>query len=137
MRVRDGRVMAGDEPCRLFRVSGYRPETPEQVTAYFPDLTTAGAGEAGPVFDHVATELAAAGWAESSRWPYAYARFADGVPIPPIARTLHRSLGPGAARFGDPFTRDAPDGFVAWLAEPVNGTPITRLGQLSTICART
>ena len=71
----------------------------------------------------------AAGWAESAQWPYAWDRFSDGVPIPPIARAIHRSLGAEAARFGDPFERDAPGGFAAWLGEPVDGTPITRLWQ--------
>jgi hypothetical protein len=60
-------------------------------------------------------------------WPYAYGRFLDGVPIPPIARAIYRELGPGAARFGDPFDRTARNGFGAWLGEPIDGTPITRL----------
>ncbi|MEY2441283.1 MAG: hypothetical protein QOJ46_709 [bacterium] len=127
VRIRDGRVLVGDEPCRLFRFSGYSPAAPEQMTAYLPDLKLADAGEAAAVFERFGAELAAAGWAESARWPYAYDRFVDGVPIPPIARAIHRELGPEAARFGDPFHRDAPGGFAAWLGEPVDGTPITRL----------
>ncbi len=82
------------------------------------------------MFERVAGELAAAGWPESSQWPYAYDRFDDGVPIPPIARAIHRELGREAARFGDPFARDAPGGFAAWLGEAVDGTPITRLWQV-------
>jgi hypothetical protein len=129
-RIGDGRVMAGDEPCRLFRFSGYSPAAPAQVTAYIPGRTTADVGAAQAVFERVAAELAAAGWPESSPWPYAYDRFDDGVPIPPIARSIHRELGLQAARFGDPFARDAPGGFAAWLGEPVDGTPITRLWQV-------
>ncbi len=129
VRIRDGRVLAGDEPCRLFRFSGYSPGQPTRVTAYVPDLVTADVGDAGAVFERIADDLAQAGWAESAQWPYAWDRFSDGVPIPPIARAIHRSLGAEAARFGDPFERDAPGGFAAWLGEPVDGTPITRLWQ--------
>ena len=36
VRIRDGRVLAGDEPCRLFRFSGYDPAAPEQISAPRP-----------------------------------------------------------------------------------------------------
>jgi hypothetical protein len=127
VRIRDGRVLVGDEPCRLFRFSGYSPAAPDRITAHNPQLTLAGAGEAAIVFERFRRELQAAGWAESAVWPYAYDRFADGVPIPPIARTIHRELRAEAARFGDPFARSARGGFAAWLGTPVEGTPITRL----------
>ena len=127
VRIRDGRVLAGDEPCRLFRFSGYSPAVPEQISAHVPDLTPASVGEAAAVFDRFGSDLVTAGFSESAYGPYAYDRFSDGVPNPPIARAIHRDLGDGAARFGDPFQRDAPGGFVAWLGEPVDGTPVNRL----------
>jgi hypothetical protein len=127
VRIRDDRVLVGEEPCRLFRFSGYSPATPELVTAHDPSLKLADAGEAAVAFERFRVELYAAGWAESALWPYAYGRFLDGVPIPPIARAIYRELGPGAARFGDPFDRTARNGFGAWLGEPIDGTPITRL----------
>jgi hypothetical protein len=129
VRIRDGRVMAGDEPCRLFRFSGYSPAAPHRVSAFVPDVALADVGDAATVFERFAAELMDAGWAQSAHWPYAHDRFPDGVPIPPIARAIYRELGPDAIRFGDPFAREAPAGFAAWLGEPVAGTAITRLWQ--------
>jgi hypothetical protein len=129
VRIRDGRVLVGDEPCLLFRFSGYSPQERGRVTAYVPQRTLADVGAAGAVFERFCAQLEAAGWAQSSAWPYAWATFSDGVAIPPIARELYRELGDGAARFGDPFRRDAPGGFAAWLGEPLDGGPVTRLWQ--------
>jgi hypothetical protein len=112
--------------CRMFHFSGWRPEGPWPVTRWRPELPLEAMGRYAPLFERYAREVEAAGHAQSRRWEYAYGRFADGVAIPPLARELHRELGEGAARFGDPFGVH-PGSFREWLDAPAGEGPVTRL----------
>ena len=62
--------------------------------------------------------LLAEGYAAARGWPYAFARFDNGIPIPDVARALYRSLGAARERFGDPFRTAGEGSFFAWLAAP-------------------
>lgn len=123
--LRDERVNVGHwnlpersvEDCRLFRFSGYRPDTPEQTTRYNDRLGTGELDGAAHYFTRYHEALLAAGWDQARTLPYAFDRFADGTPIPPVVRVLHDELG--GERFGDPFAVGA-GSFAAWLREPVD-----------------
>ena len=111
--------------CRLFRLSGYTPDAPGTLTRYFPERRPT--PEAQPLIERFRAALEAAGWAEASRRPYAWARFDNGAPIPPLARELYRGLDAAAAqRFGDPFATAGPESFFTWLNEREDGA-VTRL----------
>jgi hypothetical protein len=105
------------EDCRLFRFSGYEPDAPEQATRYADRLITSALDGASEHFARYREALLAAGWDEARDWPYAFDRFADGAPIPPLARAFHDELG--GERFADPFAVGA-GSFAAWLCEPVD-----------------
>jgi hypothetical protein len=121
VQVRHGRVFAGDRPCALFRFSGYRPEAPHTPTRYSPRLTWGNIGPARVVFERFRAALDAEGYGETSRWPYAYASFDNGVSIADTVRAIYRQLGDAVAAFGDPL-RTAGDGsFFGWLNEPADG----------------
>ena len=123
-------VTVDGRPGRVVRFSGHDPTRPDRVTRHREHPTRAAIGGAAAVLDRYDEALLAAGHAEAQRAPYAFAQFADGVPIPPIARTIHRELGDGADRFGDPFAT-GPGTFRAWLAEPLGeGPQVTRLWDL-------
>ena len=123
--LRDERVNVGHwnlpersvEDCRLFRFSGYEPDAPGRATRYADRLATGALNGASEHFARYRAALLAAGWDEARDWPYAFDRFADGAPIPPVARLLHDELG--GERFADPFAVGA-GSFAAWLREPVD-----------------
>ena len=123
--LRDQRVNVGHwnlpersvEDVRLFRFSGYEPDAPERATRYADRLATGSLNGAGEHFERYRTELLDAGWEEARAWPYAFDRFANGEPVPAIARALHDELG--GERFGDPFAV-GPGSFAAWLREPAD-----------------
>ena len=118
LEIRGDEVLAGGSPARVVRFSGYRPEEPDVVTGYFPDrLHTSDLGQAAVVFERYRTELAACGRRECASWPYAFATFEDGSPVPPAVRSLYRTTEHNE-RFGDPFRLD-PGSFAAWLDTPV------------------
>jgi hypothetical protein len=123
--LRDERVNVGHwnlpergvADVRLFRFSGYEPDAPERATRYADRLATEALNGAGEHFARYRAALLAAGWEEARAWPYAFDRFADGEPVPPIARALHDELG--GERFADPFAVGS-GSFAAWLREPVD-----------------
>ncbi len=123
--LRDQRINVGHwnlpersvEDVRLFRFSGYEPDAPERATRYADRLATGSLNGAGEHFERYRAALLDAGWEEARAWPYAFDRFANGEPVPAIARALHDELG--AERFGDPFAV-GPGSFAAWLREPAD-----------------
>jgi hypothetical protein len=123
--VRDPRINVGhwNLPERLqpayglFRFSGYDPDRPEYATRYTPRVRVDELAAGAEVFAGYRAALVDAGWEETRNWPYAYDSFADGTPIPEVARDIYRRQ-PDAARFGDPFDPSGEDSFFRWLAAP-------------------
>ena len=114
----EGERVTVDEPCRLFRFSGYNPDDPGRLTrAISRRLTADNAGPAVEVFDRYRNALERAGYHETKRWPYAYATFDNGVPIPDIARQIYLDQAAAGQRFGDPRCTTGSDSFFAWLNE--------------------
>ena len=114
--------MAGDHPCRLLHASGYDAGSPGKLSVYAPDAV------ADPVvaglLECYAAKLHAAGLAAVSQWPYAFASYADGAPIPSEHRDAHRALGAAAVtRFGDPFAVGAGT-FRAWADAGGDEAPV-------------
>jgi hypothetical protein len=120
VEIRDGTVLVDGRRCCLFRFSGYEPERPDRVTKYFDRLTTRNVGPAAAVFARFRESLLREGYEETKGWPYAYATFDNGVPIPAFARTLARRLGPSLSDFGDPRRTVGDRTFFAWLTGPVD-----------------
>lgn len=114
IEVREGRVTACGQPCRVFRFSGYDPGHPERVTRYSA-MRVEETGEAAAVFARYQKMLEESGWKETRGLPYAWDSFDDGVRIPSGARRVYRELGDEARRFGDPFCTRGEGSFRAWL----------------------
>src|SRR5215210_1226635 len=123
--LRDERVNVGHwnlpersvDDVRLFRFSGYEPDAPERATRYADRLAMGALNGASEWFGRYRGALLDSGWEAARGWPYAFDRFADGSPVPAIARRLHDELG--RERFADPFAV-GPGSFAAWLREPVD-----------------
>lgn len=114
IRIRDGRVTAGEVPCRLFHFSGFNPDDPETPTRYRPALRLEDIGEAARLYRSYAGQLRAACWNEARLATYAYDSFDNGVRIPEAARRLYASLR-DKERFGDPFRAREAGNYFEWL----------------------
>lgn len=132
IEVRNGALLAGGHPLRLFHFSGFDPRFPDRLSRHVadPEATDLGAGRAF-VHDY-AQALSAAGWSESREPCHRWSTFEDGTPIPTLARTLYRELRDDVGRFGDPFRVGGAESYLGWLMapEPDDGDgrrPIPRL----------
>lgn len=115
-------VEVDGEPVRLFRFSGFEPERPWALSRHQPLATLAGGGAAAAILRAYGEALEAAGYRETSRWPYAFGTFDNGVAIPEVARELYRSLGAAAEQFHDPFETAPAHSFFRWLNQPAEQT---------------
>ncbi|MGE0639755.1 MAG: hypothetical protein AB7G12_00760 [Thermoanaerobaculia bacterium] len=113
------RVLVDGREAAVFRFSGYDPAVPERVTRHSSRLTTGEIGEAAQLFERYRRAVAAAGPAKAAA---PSDRFANGEPVPPIARRIHLELGPAAAQFGDPFSCDDAS-FYSWLRSAAKNHP--------------
>src|SRR4051794_29331732 len=122
--LRDERVNVGHwnlpersvEDVRLFRFSGYEPDAPGRATRHADRLATGALNGASEHFARYRAALLDAGWETARGWPYAFDRFADGSPVPEVARRLHDAAGHasgGHDRGAQPAPRRARAGVVA------------------------
>jgi len=122
LRTRYGQVFANDQPCYFFHFSGMEPGNVARVSKYQNRLTLRGLGATGErLFKDYSRLLLAAGYHETKKWPYAFARFDNGVRIPDAVRRLYLEMSDDAERFGNPFETKGKDSFFNWLVEPVDG----------------
>lgn len=108
------RVSVAGQPCRLLHCSGFDPRQARHLTRHGGKPRLGDLGPGAAVLSRYRALLDAAGISDAGTWPYAFARFTNGVQIPDAARELYRSLG-DATRFGDPFDAGRPNGFYAWM----------------------
>lgn len=119
----DGQLTMHGRSAGFFHFSGLNPRNIEQVSMHQTRYTLNDLPHLRPLFEHYRDRLYDEGYPTSSRWPYAYSRFDNGATIPVAARTLYRSLGQEALRFGDPFKTAGSHSFFSWLNQPVGKTP--------------
>ena len=120
------RVSAGPPPrvdgeeLAFFHFSGFDPEDAGRVSKHQNRFTLGTVGEAGKLYLDYRQRLLEAGYLEARRWPYAFGRFDDGVPIPDLARAFYLSLGASRRRFDDPFATGE-GSFRDWADGPAKG----------------
>ncbi|MEM7352100.1 MAG: glycosyltransferase [Acidobacteriota bacterium] len=114
--VTDDGPCANGEPLVFFHFSGVEPENLANVSKHQDRFTLNGVGEAAELFQRYSDLVVAAGYHQAKPWPYVFARFDNGAPIPEMARSLYHSLSPARRqRFGDPFAAQGKNSFFRWL----------------------
>lgn len=127
----DERPRVNGEPLVFFHFSGFDPRDAWRVSKHQNRFTLGTVGEAAKaLFLGYRDRLLAEGFLEERGRPYAFGRFADGTPIPDVARSFYLSLGPERSRFGDPFATGE-GSFLAWANAPAKGAPAPGTGYLS------
>lgn len=121
--------LVNGHPLVFFHFSGFDPRNPQPVSKHQNRFSLEQlSAETQRLFGEYADELIANGLEACKAFPYHYGLFADGTPIPEVARRFYRETPQLWAGIGsDPFSapRD-------WLLEPVPGLaggdrPITAL----------
>jgi FkbM family methyltransferase len=128
-RSADGVLTAGGAPLRFFHFSGYRPEKPWLLTyhcARKPRVVLSANPELRKLCDAYGAALKNAGYAEAlDAIPYGFATFADGKPVPQLARRVFRDAWIKADRKNtEPpphaYGQDGGAAFRAWLSSPAD-----------------
>ena len=120
----DGTYRSNGEPLVFFHFSGIQPESLEHVSKHQDRFVLSDLGAAAELYRHYSSRVIDAGYFTCKPWPYAFARFDNGVKIPDAARALFLDFGAdGPRRFGDPFAADGDDSDYAWLNRPADGAP--------------
>lgn len=128
---RDGeRILVDGHPLRTVHFTGFDPQQPERLSKY--DNRTALDREPllAELCANFAERLDAHGHAETSRWPYGFARTASGAPLTSELRELWDRAAREGAVSQLPFTAEGERAFLRWLAEPepgTNGEPLNRI----------
>jgi glycosyltransferase involved in cell wall biosynthesis len=115
VQLRDGGVLADGLPVGFFHFSGFDFDRPERLSRHQDRFSLDDLPHIRPLFEEYRRRLAAAGFATTRKWPYAFGRFDNGVAIPGVARDIYWELGEEVRRFGDPFRVGPPDSFWAWI----------------------
>ena len=116
------------KPLIFFHFSGIRPESLDGVSKHQDRFELTDIGDAAILYREYADKVIRAGYFECRPWPYAFARFDNGVRIPDAARSLFHGLTPEEqAAFDDPFTTGGSSSFFNWLNQPASGATAFRL----------
>lgn len=100
---------------RIVRFSGYDPARPEMVSRYNLTLRVSDTGDASSIFHRYHRLLLEFAWEETSRLPYAWDFFHNGVPIRVEMRRLYRGFPDAGRRWADPFRTTGQGTFYGWL----------------------
>jgi len=108
----------GDQALAFFHFSGLQFKSPERVSKYQNRFRLRDLGVAyRRLFFGYIRALREAGLDETSKWPYAFDRFEDGVRIPDYLRRLYQAQADARERWPDPFSTSVENGFRSWLLE--------------------
>ena len=99
----DGPSVNG-QPLRFYHFSGFNPAVPDMVSRHDHRLRLADVGDARKLIEDYGVALRAAGYESFRNAPYAFGAFADGTPVPDVARIAYRnSIDLQSACGSDPF----------------------------------
>jgi len=100
-----------DGPLYFFHFSSYRLEEPDTITGHIADhqarYRLSERPDVHQLFLEYKERIIATGYMDSKDWPYSYAYFKTGKPIPSELRVLYRNVPEEMEKYGDPFASPA------------------------------
>ncbi len=107
--------LVGDRPLAFFHFSGFDPREPQTLSRHQSRTIVQKGSALAELLELYADLHRTHGHAVSSRWPYGYSRFSNGVTVSPVFRRLYLGLSaPNRRVFGDPFRAHGPASFFHW-----------------------
>lgn len=117
------------QPLRFFHFSGLNPAVPDMVSTHDHRLKVADVGDAGKLIEEYRLALRGAGYESFRSAPYAFGLFADGTPVPDVARIAYRNSADLQSACGsDPF--EHPELFVG-LRDTTRRPPLAARAALA------
>jgi glycosyltransferase involved in cell wall biosynthesis len=116
--LESGEPVVNCEPLYFYHFSGINPEHPNLISKHQTRFSWADLGDVQTLFKDYAKLVLDHGWMNTKDWPYAFACFDNGVPIPSLVRRIFLNRGPAAERFGNPFNTNSASSFYSWLMAP-------------------
>ena len=124
----DGYKVDG-EALRFFHFSGYDPRSPHELSKHQTRIKLTADPTLKRICDEYGEALRAAGYAETTKWPYGRNHAADGIKLDKIARGLYRE-GVEEGRFEDSvFAEPGARKFHEYLVETVAGRDGIAIGR--------
>jgi glycosyltransferase involved in cell wall biosynthesis len=118
-RSESGYEVAGS-PLSFFHFSGYDPSQPEKLSRHQNRFLVQDLPEATQqLLLAYRDELLAAEYLTCQKWPYSFATFHNGVPIPDMGRPLHHEVPELVGSIEDPFSDEGFEAFVDVWNGPV------------------
>lgn len=104
--AREGeQYLVNGQPLVFFHFSGFDPIRPQLISKHQDRLRMSDLGADGErLFQEYAESLLNAGYSTCIRWSYGNSRFANGLPVLDIGRSLHKEIPNFAERIEDPFS---------------------------------
>ncbi len=102
------------KPLTFFHFSGYKPDTPTQLSTHFKRALPTDTPALTELLREYGNALRARGYTEVKGIPYGHSTFSDGTPIPIEARRMWRDLH-GEQHWSRPFRVDDKTSYFAWL----------------------
>lgn len=99
-------------PLIFFHFSGFDPDKPHGFSKHQNRFTLDDIGDCRFLAEDYQARLKEQGYAETKHWPYAYASFSNGCPIPDIGRMAHQESPGMVARVEDPFSKAGYEAFL-------------------------
>ena len=114
-----GKYTVNGHPLTFFHFSGFSVEKPEMISRHQNRYTLSQLNEAYQrCFYDYRDLLQSNGYATTSKFPYIYGRFADGVPIPDLLRICLRNYDLNGDYWLNPFDITSSNAFRAWAIHP-------------------
>jgi len=98
----DGEFLVNNKPIYFFHFSGFRPDTPGNLSVFQDRFSLSSSSAIKELFEIYKNLLAKNGYHDTSKWPYSYGFFKNGSKISAMARRIYWGLG-NYDGFGNPF----------------------------------
>lgn len=122
LRFEHAHLFIDDRQAVFFHFSGFNPESPETISIHQGRFLLSDLPNVRPVYEFYRALLQKFEYGRIKKWPYAYGKFDNGVPIADIMRRLYSKQRPKQiSKFANPFSTAEEDSFFSWMNEPVDG----------------
>lgn len=110
-------------PLAFYHFSGFDPEQPDVLSRHQTRVRIGAGSALERICRQYATELEAAGYAETKGWPYTFGLLPSGAPYSPLLRGLYAAAVQEGEVYGSPFTAAGERQLLRWISAQAPGGP--------------